>query len=150
MNSRDFIKGMVEFVNTAELPPEAARTLVAKLSVLDDQVAGLENDHARLKDENEKLKIQIKCLQPQQEEVSQETIGVMKLFYEQAGEISADEISRTFKWNPSIADYHLDVLLKKRFIRESSVRTDTIFGSGIARYGLTTLGRRYILQYLTV
>ena len=150
MNSRDFIKGIVQFVNTAELPGETAYTIVAKLSLLDEHVAGLESENARLKDENEKLKIQIKCLQPEIEEVSKETIEVMKLFFERAQDISVDEVAKAFKWNQSVADYHLDVLLKKRFIRESSVRTQTIFGAGTARFGLTTLGRRYILQFLTV
>jgi hypothetical protein len=148
MTARDSLKRLAHLVNTAGLPKEVAHTIETKLALLDDQIAALESDIARLKEENEKMKIQVTCLQPQTEEVSKETIQVLKLFFERAQDISAEDVSIAFKWKQSIGDYHIDVLLKKRFIRESSIKMHTAFGSSISKFGLTTLGRRYIIQYM--
>jgi predicted nuclease with TOPRIM domain len=147
---RDSLKKVAHLVNGSGLPKETVHLIESKLDVLTDQIAGLESENARLKDENEKLKIQVKCLQPQTEEVSKENIQVLKLFFERAQDISAEDVSTAFKWKQSVADYHIDVLLKKRFIRESSIKMHTPFGSSVSKFGLTTLGRRYIIQFAAI
>jgi predicted nuclease with TOPRIM domain len=150
MTARDSIKKLHQQLNTIGLPKESMYVLETKLSSLEEQIMMLENENTRLKDENEKLKIQVKCLQPQTEEISNDTIRIMKLLFERANEISADDISTAFKWKLGVADYHIEVLLKKRFIREASVGMQTAFGSSVPRYSLTTLGRRYIIQFADV
>jgi cell division protein FtsB len=150
MTARDSIKKLLHLVNTVGLPKESTHVLETKISTLDEQVAALESENARLKDENEKLKIQVTCLQPQTEEISKDTIRVLKLLFERAHDTSVDDISTAFKWKQGVADYHIDVLLKKRFIRESSVGMQTAFGSSVPKFGLTTLGRRYIIQFTDV
>jgi predicted nuclease with TOPRIM domain len=147
MTVRDSLKRLIHLVKTAGLPSETLHVIETKLSSLEDQIVALENENSKLREESEKLKIQVKCLQPQSEEVSKDTIGVLKLFFERARDISAEDISKAFKWRQSVADYHVEVLLKKRFIRESTIGMQTAFGSSAMRYGLTTLGRRYIIQY---
>jgi predicted nuclease with TOPRIM domain len=150
MTARDTIKKILHLVNTVGLPKETIYALETKLSSLEEQVMMLQSESTRLKDENEKLKIQVKCLQPQTEEISKDTIRVMKLLFERADDISADYISKAFKRKQGVVDYHIDVLLKKRFIRESSVGMETPFGSSMPKIGLTTLGRRYIIQFADV
>jgi hypothetical protein len=150
MTARDSIKKLLHLVSTLELPKETIHILETKLSSLEEQVMVLENENNRLKDENEKLKIQVKCLQPQTEEISKDTVRVMKLLFERASDISTDDISSAFKWKQGVTDYHIDVLLKKRFIRESSVGMQTPFGSSIKKFGLTTLGRRFIIQFADI
>jgi Fic family protein len=148
MTALDTVKKVVHLVNTAGLAKEVVHLVETKLSSLTEQIMAMESEYAQLKAENEKLKVQIKCLQPQSEEVSQDTVGILKLFFERAQDISADEISAVFKWKPSVVEYHIDVLLKKRFIRESTIGMQTPFGSSVSKFGLTTLGRRYVIQYI--
>ena len=150
MTARDSIKKIVQLVSTAGLPKETVNALETKLSSLEDQVMMMENENARLKDEVEKLKVQLKCLQPQAEEMSQDTIRVMRLIFDRAKDVSAEDISTVFKWRQGVADYHIDALLKKRFIRESSMGMRTPFGSSVPKFGLTTLGRRFIIQYTDI
>jgi hypothetical protein len=150
MTARDYVKKMLHLVNTVGLPKEAIHGLETKLLSLEEEVMILENENTRLKDENEKLKIQVKCLQPQTEEISKDTIRVLKHLFERAGDTSANDISKAFKWKQGVTDYHIEVLLKKRFIREYSVGMQTAFGSSELKFGLTTLGRRFIIQYTDV
>ena len=63
------------------------------------------------------------------EELSGDTIKILRLFFDRAGEISTEEIIKLFGLKPSVADYHIDVLLKKKFIRETTAGIQTLFGS---------------------
>ena len=150
MTARDSIQKLFQILSSSGIPKEPLHILETKLTSLEEQVITLENEIKRLKSENEQLKVHLKCLEPQTEEISKDTIGILKLLFERAGDISADDISATFKWKQEVVDYHLDVLLKKRFIRESSLGMRTAFGSSLQTYGLTTLGRRYILQFADI
>jgi predicted nuclease with TOPRIM domain len=150
MTARDSIKKILQFLHSIELPKEALHVLETKLSSLEEHLVSRETENARLREEIEKLKIQVKCLQPQTEEISQDTIRVLRLLFDRAGGASADDISTMLQWKPDVVDYHLDVLLKKRFICESSLGMRTPFGASVQRFGLTTLGRRYIIQYVAV
>jgi hypothetical protein len=151
MTALDTVKKVGHLVNTAGLAKEVVHLVETKLSLLlTEQIMAMESEYAHLEAENEKLKIQVKCLQPQSEEVSQDTVEILKLFLERGQDISADEISAVFKWKPSVVEYHIDVLLKKRFIRESTIGMQTPFGSSVSKFGLTTLGRRYVIQYIAI
>jgi hypothetical protein len=147
MTARDSLKRIIHLVKTTGLTSETIHGIETKLLSLEDQIVALENENSKLREETEKLKIQVKCFQPQSEEASKDTIGVLKLFFERAGDISPEDISKALKWKQSVVDYHVDVLLKKRYIRESTIGMQTAFGSSAMRYGLTTLGRRFIIQY---
>ena len=148
MSALDTATEVVRMAKAAGLPRDTVELLESKLSLVMEQMAALEGQNIRLKEENETLKIQLKCLAPQGEEISQDTIGILKLFFERAKDISASEITAAVKWKHSVVDYHIDVLLKKRFIRETNLELKTAFGSSEKTFGLTTLGRRYVTQYL--
>lgn len=147
MPARDSIKKALQAINAAALPRETKHVLETKLSSLEDQIIALENENHRLKAENERLKVHVQCLQPQTEEISQDTIRVLKFLFDRAGNTVAEDITRAFKWKQGAVDSHIGVLLKKRFIRESSMGMQTAFGSSQTRFGLTSLGRRYIIQF---
>jgi hypothetical protein len=148
MTALDTVKKVVHLVNTAGLAKETVQLIEMRLSSLTGQIMAMESEYANLKAENEKLKIQIKCLQPQSEEIGPDTVKILKFFFEQAHDVSANEISAVFKWKPGVVEYHIDVLLKKRFIRESTIGMQTPFGASESKFGLTTLGRRYVIQYM--
>ena len=150
MSVRESIASMVHLVNTAELPKATAQILETKLSLLTEQTTALENEISRLKDDNERLRIRVKCLEPQNEEISPETVAVLKLFFERASDLTPQDISAALNWKQSVADYHIEVLLKKRFIRETSLGMQTALGASVVKYGLTTLGRRYAVQYVAL
>jgi hypothetical protein len=145
MSALDSINEVVCVIKTAGLKKEYAQRIEMQLSSVAGQIKTVESECVRLKAENEKLKMQITGLQPQGEEISHDTSKILKHFFERAQDISADEISAVFKWKQSVVDYHIDVLLNKRFIRESTNGMQTSSG---AKFGLTTLGRRYVVEYI--
>jgi hypothetical protein len=149
MNALETAKDVVRIARTAGLKKESLDVLELKLSLITEQMTALEGQNTSLKEENEKLKIQVKCLEPQPEEISPDTVGILKFFFEQARDVSTGEITAAVSWKQSVVDYHIDVLLKKRFIRETTLGMKTAFGSSETMFGLTTLGRRYAVQYLT-
>jgi Zn-finger domain-containing protein len=114
--------------------------------LLTEQVAALESEYAHLKAENANLKMQLKLSSREGDELSRDTIKILKLFFDRAGDISTEEIVKSFNLKPSVADYHVDVLLKKKLIRETTAGMQTIFGLGASKFGLTSLGRRYVLE----
>jgi len=146
MSPLDAANDVVQLLKTAGLKKETFDLVESKLSSLTGELIVLEDENARLKEEMEKLKAQTKGLESQIEELSPESAGVLKLFFDQGKDISAEEIAAVVKWKQSVVDYHLDVLLKKKFIREVTLGLASPSQSGTVTYGLTTLGRRYALQ----
>jgi len=139
------VKEFVRIAANAGLAKEVIALLEKKAALLTEQVAALESEYANLKAENANLKAQLKLLPREGEELSRDTIKILKLFFDRASDISTEEILKSFNLKPSVADYHIDVLLKKKFIRETFVGMQPPFGSGVSKFGLTSLGRRYVL-----
>jgi len=148
MGALDTIVEVIRIVKTTGLA-RVVDQVEEKLSLLAEQVRTLQSENASLKAENEKFKEQLKHLSPQGDEISRDTKAMLKLFFDRGEDVSAGEISKSFQWQQSVADYHIDVLLKKRFIRETTLGMETPLGSSEAKYGLTTLGRRYVIEYVT-
>jgi regulator of replication initiation timing len=149
MGALDTAIEAVRIAKTSGLAKAVVDRLEKKLSVLAEEVRTLQNENASLKVENERLQTRLKQLPAAHgDEISPDTKGILKLFFDRANDVSADEIAKAFGWKQSVADYHIDVLLKKRFIRESTLGMETPFGSSVSKFGLTTLGRRYIIEYM--
>jgi hypothetical protein len=140
------VKEIVRIAANAGLAKDAITLLEKKMGLLVEQVAALENEQASLRAETANLKAQLRLL-PEGEELSGDTKKILKLFFDRACDISTEEISKSFNLKPSVADYHMDVLLKKKFIRETTVEMLEPSGSGVSKFGLTTLGRRYVLEH---
>jgi hypothetical protein len=140
------VKEIVRIAASAGLAKDAIILLEKKAALLAEQVAALESEQARLRVENANLKAQLRLLPEEGEELSGDTVKILRLFFDRACDISTEEIVKSFGFKPSVADYHIDVLLKKKFIRETTAGIQTLFGSNVSKFGLTSLGRRYVLE----
>ena len=140
------VKEIVRIAASAGLAKDTITLMEKKAASLTEQIATLESEYANLRSENANLRAQLRLLPEEGEELSRDTIKILKLFFDRACDISTEEILKSFNLKPSVGDYHIDVLLKKKFIRETTVGMQSIFGSSVSKFGLTTLGRRYILE----
>ena len=140
------VKEFVRIAANAGLAKEVITHLEKKAALLTEQVATLEDEYASLKAENANLKAHLKLLPLEGEVLSRDTIKILKLFFDRGSDISTEEILKSFHLKPSVADYHVDVLLKTKFIRETTVGMQSFFGSSVSKFGLTSLGRRYVLE----
>jgi len=141
------VNEIVRIAANAGLAKDAIILLEQKAALLAEQVAALEDEYASLRTENANLKAQLRLLPEEGEELSGDTKKILKLFFDRGSDISMEEILKSFNLKPSVGDYHIDVLLKKKFIRETTVGMQSIFGSSVSKFGLTTLGRRYVLEH---
>jgi hypothetical protein len=141
------VKEIVRIAASAGLAKDVITLLEKKAALLTEQVAALEREQASLRAENANLKAQLRLLPEDGEELSGDTKKILKLFFDHACDISTEEILEAFNLKPSVGDYHIDVLIKKKFIRETTVEMLEPSGSGVSKFGLTTLGRRYVLEH---
>jgi len=63
-------------------------------------------------------------------------------FFKQADTVSDSQIARRFQMELSMAGYHTDILLKKRFIDQLLVE----YEPGSAGYAITGEGRKYVVE----
>ena len=140
------VKEIVRIAANAGLAKDAVTLMEKKAALLEEQIATLEYEYASLRAENANLKAQLNLAPEEGEELSRDTKKILKLFFDRASDISMEEILKSFNLKPSVGDYHIDVLLKKKFIRETTAGMQSIFGSTASKFGLTTLGRRYALE----
>lgn len=137
---------IVRIAANAGLAKDTVAIMEKKAAALAEQIAVLEREQASLRAENANLRAQLKLLPEEGEELSGDTIKILRLFFERAGDVSTEEIIKSFGFKPSVADYHIDVLLKKKFIRETTAGIQTLFGSNVSKFSLTSMGRRYVLE----
>ena len=140
------VKEIVRIAANAGLAKDAVTLMEKKAALLEEQIATLEFEYASLRAENANLKAQLNLAPEEGEELSRDTKKILKLFFDRASDISTEEILKSFNLKPSVGDYHIDVLLKKKFIRETTVGMQSIFGSSASKFGLTSMGRRYVLE----
>jgi wobble nucleotide-excising tRNase len=142
------VKEIVRLAASAGLAKEAIALLEKKAALLTEQVAALEKEQAGLRAENAGLRAQLTHLHQEGELLSQDTLKILKLFFDRASDVSVEEVIKTFHFKPGVADYHLDVLQKKKFIRETTIGIQIPFGARASKFGLTSLGRRYVLEHV--
>ncbi len=134
------VKEIVQIAANAGLAKGVMTHLEKKAALLAEQVAALESEQASLREENANLKAQLRLLPEEGEELSGDTIKILKLFFDRASDVSMEVILKTFQLKPSVADYHIDVLLKKKFIRETTIGIQIPFGTRESKFGLTIHG----------
>jgi DNA-binding MarR family transcriptional regulator len=103
-------------------------------------------ENRQLKLENENLKKQLQNARPKGDELSQITATILKAFFDNARELSSEEVSRHFGLEQSIAGYHLDILLEKKLIWQSGYAYSNIIESRPATYEITTKGRKHVVE----
>jgi regulator of replication initiation timing len=156
MGATETIKEIVRTASTAGLAKDVIDLLQAKTTLIAEQVTALEKDNAalaqenttllrenrNLKLENENLQKQLQNSRPKDDEVSQKTKDILIYFFKRAKDVSDGEIANRFQMELSMASYHTDILLKKRFIEQFTIG----YEAGGATYGLTDKGRKYVVE----
>jgi type II secretory pathway predicted ATPase ExeA len=102
---------IVRIAAYAGLPKDLIATMEKKATVLAERVATLEKELAGLKVETANLRAQLRLLPEEGEELSGDTIKILRLFFDRAGEISTEEIIKSFGFKPSVADYNIVFIL---------------------------------------
>lgn len=132
------------------------REFGAALLNIQGMLAGLQSEQAELHEknitlmrENEELKKKmallqiIKDQQPKQDELTKESIEILKCVFELAVECSAQQIASIFKMKQGVADFHIRQLEKKHFVLWNFGR----FGSTMEpTFSITPEGQEYIVK----
>ncbi|MGD0208737.1 MAG: cell division protein ZapB [Verrucomicrobiota bacterium] len=156
MGATDTIKEFARIATTAGLTKDVIDLLDKKAVLLAEQVAALEKDNAaltqenttllresrNLKLENENLKTQLQNARPRSDELDPKTKDILVCFFNNPSGVSDGEIAHTFQMKVSMAAYHTDILLKKRFIDQIVAGYD----ARSATYCLTDVGRKYVVE----
>lgn len=146
MGAYEMAKDAARLASTATLGKDVIDLLNAKLALLAEQAKTLEAENGTLKAENANLKAQLQHLQPKPSGLEDDTVKILKLFFDRAEDLNAPFIAQQFQMKPSVVDYHIDLLLQKRFIRQSRVGFDTYEGSSPSWFEIGSDGRAFIVK----
>jgi septal ring factor EnvC (AmiA/AmiB activator) len=153
MSATDIAKDIVRIANTATLSKDVIDLMEKKLAILTEEVASLARQLsdanaqiASLETENAKLKAQAHRLQPAGG-LSNETADVLQFFFDQGRDLSIEHIAQKFQFQMSVAEYHFDVLFKRRFVTQTRMGIETYGGSSPAMFALTSEGRSYVMEH---
>ena len=151
MSASDTVKDVVRIVTTGGHAKDVINPLQTKLSLLTEQVAALEkenttlkNENRNLKTENDNLKTRLPNARPKSEALSPKTEDILKAVFDREGEFSVQYIARLFRMQPSVVDYHLDVLKKRKFLKTHGIG----FMGSTPTYIITPAGREYVVENL--
>lgn len=144
----DITKSIVRWAGTAGLSKDVIDLLEKKLQLLADQLAIVskkllvaEDDKRKLQSENEALIKKLGDLQPV-EALGEQTIAILQFFFDEATDLTAEDVGSRFQLHKSLSDYHFDLLLKRNFIRQ----TFAIAASCSGAYAITDKGRSFIVN----
>jgi len=125
------------------------------LKVLDEIIAGLPTNSAqrleleklRLKSANDdarikELEAKLAVLEPQHG-MDVETVKVLKVFFQEDRDLSAEEVAGITEIQKSVVSYHIDELKKRKFVMLS--RPITSFSP--AKYIIYTDGRAFVIKH---
>jgi regulator of replication initiation timing len=122
--------------------------LKASFGKLKAEIEKLEKENTLLKSENHVLKSQIQelnsKLQKDEENESsfdETTNKILQIFFDK-GKTTSDFIGQALRIKKSTVEYHFNLLLNAKMIRQSSVA----FGQGSASYDITHDGRAYVVK----
>jgi regulator of replication initiation timing len=153
MSAADTIKDVVRIATAAGLAKDVIDLLDKKAALLAEQVAALDQENGTLLLENHNLKLENENLQKQLEnahakddELDETTAEILKLFFENAKELSDEQIASHFRIKVSVASYHTDILLKNRLIWQTSKGISSYMGTSPAMFSITAMGRRYVVE----
>jgi hypothetical protein len=121
--------------------------LVAENHGLKRKMLEMEHSHAEATAElQEKHRAEIAKIIARDEEAKNalepKTLEILKYFFDAGSDLNDIMIARKFGLSLSMAEYHTDTLITKKFI----VQTTVGFGPGSAAYGLTGIGREYVVK----
>jgi len=144
MSATDIAKEIIRIANTATLGKDVIDLLKEKVALLTEEIDTLRSKASSLEVENADLKASLQSLQPG-DVLPKETADVLQFFFDQGHELSIEQVAQRFQFQMSVAEYHFDVLRKRRFVRP----TRAISARSSGAYGLTQEGRGYVMQTLS-
>jgi hypothetical protein len=144
MSATDIAKDIVRIANTATLSKDVIDLLEKKLSLLTEEIDSLHSKVSHLEVENADLKTQLQRLQPG-DALPKETADVLQFFFNEGRDLSIEQVAQRFQFQISVAEYHFDILKKRRFVRQTRAISDQSSGA----YGLTQEGRGYVMHTRT-
>jgi hypothetical protein len=145
MSALDTAKEFVRIGSTAGLSKDVVDLLEKKSSLLAEQVTALERENTQLKLENGQLRQQLQHLRPPSDSLDGDTRKVLQLFFEAGRELTIGQVAGHLGFQASVAEFHFDELVRRRFIDQSGVGYD----NASCRYELMPEGRRYVMTHRT-
>lgn len=146
MSALDTAKEIVRIGSTAGLSKDVIDLLEKKTALLTEQVSALDRENAQLRGEVVQLRQQLQRLQPV-DGILKETADVLQFFFDQGRDLSIEHIAQKFQFQMSVAEYHFDILFKRKFVRQTRMGIETYGGSSPAMFALTSEGRSYVMEH---
>jgi regulator of replication initiation timing len=160
MGATDTIREFARIATTAGLTKDVIDLMEKKATLLAEQVATLERDNAALSQENtallrenrnfnlenDNLKIQLQNMGQKGSEFAKETLQILKYFFDKGANCSDPEIARKFQMALSVAAYHTDILLRKIFIRQTTVGVSFGGVESPPKFSITMEGRKHVVE----
>ena len=84
---------------------------------------------------------------PPKGDLADDTVKVLKLFFDNDDDVSAGQIARHFRMQPSVAKFHVDKLMDKKFVRLSRMGMSGYGGDTPAMFAIASAGREYIIEH---
>jgi len=143
------------------------RKFAAELREIQRMIGSIQSEHAALHEQrislmtkNSELKQQIASLHRQlaelkqkpaqaSSELSSETEALLKVFFDEARELDVDFLSSALSLEPSVAEYHMDILQKNKMISQTREKTQVMGITSQAGFSIMPKGREYIMKKST-
>jgi regulator of replication initiation timing len=155
MSASDTAKEFVRIATTHGLAKDVIDLLEKKAGLLAEQVGTLEQENTTLLRENRKLALenqnltgQLQSVRPKGDRLDDVTEKVLKYAFDKGDDFSDNEISQRFQLQFSVAGYHTDILLKKRFIQQTRIGMGNWIDGRSAppMFCITHEGRKYVVE----
>jgi DNA-directed RNA polymerase specialized sigma subunit len=128
MSATDIAKEVVRIASTHGLAKDVIDLMEKKLALLTQEVTDLTSKNtilvtrvSQLESDKANLESQIQKLRPESDALDQQSKDILKFFFDRPDGLTSDEIAHRFKLSNSAADYHVDVLFKRKFLQQLSM-----------------------------
>lgn len=124
----DSIKGIIGDIASGSVKDQRIALSQEQLTILDgklrdtlEQVALLTKRVAQLESDKASLESQLQKLRPEVGGLDQQSKEVLKFFFDRPDGLSSEDVAHRFKLSRSAADFHIDVLFKRKFLQQLTV-----------------------------
>ena len=119
-----------------------------KTTSLEARIAKLEAELQNCEEEKKRLNDIINDLQASQSitKIDEITEKTLKIFFDEAKELDAEQLSSVLSLQHSLVDYHLDVLRQNKLIIQTRVGTQVMGITSPPGFSITPKGREYIIR----
>ena len=139
MSATDVAKDIVRLANTANMSKHVIDLLKKKLALLTEELVTLRSAVSRLQAENACLMAQVHRTQPAAGGLDDDTLKVLRFFFDTGRELSIPQVAKQFGFPTSAAQFHFEELMRRRFIRRSRARV----GDHAVFFELLPAGREF-------